>query len=75
MVPFSSRQKIEPESPRSSAGVLSLNTPAVPHQIQAIKLKNCCLLKELFETLSTWSFKWIVMVDNDREVCSVMDYL
>jgi hypothetical protein len=28
--------KIEPESPRSSAGVLSLNTPAVPHQIQAI---------------------------------------
>jgi hypothetical protein len=33
--------KIEPESPRSSAGVLSLNTPAVPHQIQAIILKNC----------------------------------
>jgi hypothetical protein len=33
--------KIEPESPRSSAGVLSLITPAVPHQIQAIILKNC----------------------------------
>jgi hypothetical protein len=33
--------KIEPESPRSSASVLSLNTPAVPHQIQAIILKNC----------------------------------
>jgi hypothetical protein len=34
--------KIEPESPRSSPGVLRLNTPAVPHQIQAIILKNCC---------------------------------
>jgi hypothetical protein len=33
--------KIELESPRSSASVLSLNTPAVPHQIQAIILKNC----------------------------------
>jgi hypothetical protein len=33
--------KIELESPRSSAGVLSLNTPAVLHQIQAIILKNC----------------------------------
>jgi hypothetical protein len=33
--------KIEPESPRSSASMLSLNTPAVPHQIQAIILKNC----------------------------------
>jgi hypothetical protein len=32
--------KIQPESPRSSAGVLSLNTPAVLHQIQAIILKN-----------------------------------
>jgi hypothetical protein len=32
--------KIEPESPRSSARVLSLNTPAKPHQIQAIILKN-----------------------------------
>jgi hypothetical protein len=33
--------KIEPESPRRSAAVLSLNTPAVPHQVQAIILKNC----------------------------------
>jgi hypothetical protein len=33
--------KIEPESPTSSAGVLSLNTPALLHQIQAIILKNC----------------------------------
>jgi hypothetical protein len=31
--------KIEPESPRSS--LLSLNTPAVLHQIQAIILKKC----------------------------------
>jgi hypothetical protein len=29
------------ESPRSSAGVLCLNIPPVPHQIQAIILKNC----------------------------------
>jgi hypothetical protein len=34
-------QKIKPESPRSSAGVLSHNTPAVLHQIQAIFTKNC----------------------------------
>jgi hypothetical protein len=33
--------KIEPESPRSSAGILRLNTPAVPHQIQTIISKNC----------------------------------
>jgi hypothetical protein len=33
--------KIEPESPRSYASVLSVNTPAVPHQIQAIILNNC----------------------------------
>jgi hypothetical protein len=33
--------KIKPESPRSSASVLSLNIPAVPHQIQAIISKNC----------------------------------
>jgi hypothetical protein len=33
--------KIKPESPRSSDGVLSLNTPVVPHQIQAIISKNC----------------------------------
>jgi hypothetical protein len=33
--------KIEPESPRSSTGMLSLNTPAVLHQIQAIISKNC----------------------------------
>jgi hypothetical protein len=33
--------KIEPESPKSSNGVLSLNTLAVPHHIQAIILKNC----------------------------------
>jgi hypothetical protein len=31
--------KIEPESPRSFASVLSLNTPAVLHQIQAINQK------------------------------------
>jgi hypothetical protein len=34
-------KKIKPESPRSSAGVLSHNTPAVLHQIQAIFTKNC----------------------------------
>jgi hypothetical protein len=34
-------KKIKPESPRSSAGVLSLNTLAVLHQIQAIFTKNC----------------------------------
>jgi hypothetical protein len=33
--------KIEPESPRSSASVLSLITPVEPHQIRAIILKNC----------------------------------
>jgi hypothetical protein len=33
------------------------------------------LLKEPFEPLSTWSSKWMVMVDNNREVCLVMDYL
>jgi hypothetical protein len=34
-------KKIKPESPRSSAGVLSHNTPAVMHQIQAIFTENC----------------------------------
>jgi hypothetical protein len=34
-------KKIKPESPRSSAGVLSNNTPAVLHGIQAIFTKNC----------------------------------
>jgi hypothetical protein len=34
-------KKIKPESPRSSAGVLSHNTPAVLHRIQAIFTKNC----------------------------------
>jgi hypothetical protein len=34
-------KKIKPESPRSSAGVLSHNTPAVLHQIQAIFTENC----------------------------------
>jgi hypothetical protein len=65
--------KIEPESPRSSASVLSLNTPAIPHQIQDYIEK--LLLKEPFEPLSTWSSKRMVMVDNNRKVCPVMDYL
>jgi hypothetical protein len=34
-------KKIKLESPRSSASVLSNNTPAVLHQIQAIFTKNC----------------------------------
>jgi hypothetical protein len=34
-------KKIKLESPRSSAGVLSHNTPAVLHQIQAIFTENC----------------------------------
>jgi hypothetical protein len=34
-------KKIKPESPRSSAGVLSHNTPAVLHRIQAIFTQNC----------------------------------
>jgi hypothetical protein len=34
-------KKIKLESPRSFAGVLSHNTPAVLHQIQAIFTKNC----------------------------------
>jgi hypothetical protein len=68
--------KVEPESPRSSTGVLSLNTPAVLHQqIQAIHYIEKLLLKEPFEPLSTWSSKQMVMVDNDREVCPAMDYL
>jgi hypothetical protein len=67
--------KIEPESPRSSASVLSLNTPAVPHQTQAIHYIEKLLLKEPFEPLLTWSSKRMVMVDNDREVCLAMDYL
>jgi hypothetical protein len=66
--------KIELEGLSSSTNVLSLNTPAVPHQIQAIILKNL-LLKEPFEPLSTWSSKQMVMVNNDREVCLAMDYL
>ncbi len=54
--------KIEPESSRSSAGVLSLNTPAVPHQIQAIILKNCSSRSRL-------------SLFQHREVCPAMDYL
>jgi hypothetical protein len=34
-------KKIKPESPRSSAGVLSHNTPAVLHWIQTIFTENC----------------------------------
>jgi hypothetical protein len=54
--------KIEPKRARSSTSVL---TPAVPHQIQAIILKNCSSSKEPFEPLLTWSSKLMVMVDND----------
>jgi hypothetical protein len=39
--------KIKPESPRSSDGMLSLNTPAVQHQIQAIISKNSSLRSHL----------------------------
>jgi hypothetical protein len=54
--------------------VLSLNTPAVLHQIQAIFFEKL-LLKEPFEPVKTWSSKWMVMVNNNREVCPAMDYL
>jgi hypothetical protein len=55
--------KSKPESPRSSAGVLSLNTPAVLHQIQAIILKNCssrsCL--SLFQRGHPNRWSWLTM--------------
>jgi hypothetical protein len=55
--------KIEPESPRSSAGVLSLNTPAVPHQIQAIILKNCSSRSRLslFQHGHPNGWSWLTM--------------
>jgi hypothetical protein len=67
--------KIEPESPRSSAGVLSHNTPGCSSAPNSGHYIEKLLLKEPFEPLSTWSSKWMVMVNNDREVCLVMDYL
>jgi hypothetical protein len=55
--------KIEPESPISSAGVLSLNTPAVPHQIQAIILKNCSSRSRLslFQHGHPNGWSWLTM--------------
>jgi hypothetical protein len=55
--------KIEPESPRSSVGVLSLNTPAVLHQIQAIILKNCSSRSRLslFQHGHTNGWSWSTM--------------
>jgi hypothetical protein len=55
--------KIKPESSRSSAGILSLNTPAVLHQIQTIISKNCSSRSHmsLFQHghLNRWS--WLTM--------------
>ena len=55
--------KIEPESPRSSAGVLSLNTPAVLHHIQAIILKNCSSRSHLslFQHGHPNGWSWLTM--------------
>jgi hypothetical protein len=55
--------KIEPESPRSSTGVLSVNTPAVPHQIQAIILKNCSSRSRLslFQHGHPNGWSWLTM--------------
>jgi hypothetical protein len=61
-------KKIKLESPRSSAGVLSHNTPAVLHRIQAIFTKNCSSKSRL-----SLSSKWIVA--NNGEVCRTTGYL
>jgi hypothetical protein len=57
--------KIEWESPRSSTNVLSLNTSAVLHQIQAIILKNCsprtCL--SLFQHGHPNGWSWLTMTE------------
>jgi hypothetical protein len=66
--------KIKPESPRSSDGVLSLNTPCSTAPNSGHYIKKL-LLKEPFEPLSTWSSKWMVMVNSNREVCPAMNYL
>jgi hypothetical protein len=55
--------KIKPECPRSSASVLSLNTPAVLHQIQAIILKNCSsrIRLSLFQHGHPNGWSWLTM--------------
>jgi hypothetical protein len=56
------RQCVKPKHPCSTA-------PNSGHYIEKM------LLKEPFEALSTWSSNWMVMVNNDREVCLAMNYL
>jgi hypothetical protein len=55
--------KIEPESPRSCTGMLSLNTRAVPHQIQAIISKNCSSRRRLslFQHGHQNGWSWLTM--------------
>jgi hypothetical protein len=53
---------VKPQHPCSTA-------PNSGHYIEKL------LIKEPFEHLSTWSSKWMVMVNNNREVCQAMDYL
>jgi hypothetical protein len=55
--------KILLESPRSSASVLSLNTPAVPHQIQAIifKIRSSRSRLSLFQHGHPNGWSWSTM--------------